>query len=1148
MTSKNLISPTEYLISPTEYLISPINDKIEINSYYNIKSEYNNHLKTLFEKNKGLSNLAEINKPYETKILQNTNHSTFTINTPLNFREESNSTHNLLILESYDKENKVLRKTIFIKKNLDYKKIKKDINKEIQKTNIVNNLKDLMDKIKHINKFKINELIINKNGDLISKEKIIIKLDNLKRKFQILKETYNNLFSRKNKIQKKIQKYHLDYQTNLNIINQKELYKQVQYSKMYFNLFDDDGLDKGLFKKYVIIQKELDTLYGLNSFLEKGRIVNILTGPNKKIIGIIQEVISEDECSVTPIFTDEPRNVNIETDDDIKDFPKIIKNNKFIGIRQQKNILNNNYFPVAINNVDTSVKLEIFFEGQIYNGVNTNNFSNSLVTGRSNVSEIVNIKSIKDTEFYNKNGSIFIIHKDSSPYKPGLYNREKLVSDDHLSNKFKNLELQIDWRKKIDNNFVNSKLEIIGRTILPIVIDNNAFPSVVHYLNYEKFHNRRDFAGRKKKQCDKQAEKFKINFDNPMKYLSGENLQRESKNFREPDDWETTKKKLLKKALFAKFIQNDKLKQILLDTMDSVLITFKDRLDSNDFVTLDSLMEVRYLLQNNIDPHFYEYQTDIDNLLNIKKRIGEYIKTRIKALENIDKKTKRFNRILSRHDEMDGRMDEDRRTRIREADKMRARESSRTSDRMRAREASRRSDSMDSRTYDRESSKMDTRMDNRDTDKLKTAQKDLRRIKERIKEHERIHSNTDGSAKMYLEEELEGIRSKTKELNQELKDANALVLRLESIYLLYRYFGKNRVNEMSESDKNDAQIQLLKNLEEGKKLSHNKTEDMENRLRNYGYEMKEMPPNGDCMYYSIIHGMKLKNIQPMDFEQDFHYSEVQVLKNVSLQRGDEKILPVYSKATVQARDEIATKMEINLKNERKASEFEVILVTMTEGVDEYIKKIKKQGTWGGIYELRVASALYNVNFIIYSSNGYRINIVAEESRKLFSEGKTYNDDLHDIPTIVLGYMDGIHYVLGTNRREREMSGGIGFNKLEIYAKDIKAIDGNLYTVSALKTDNNYEILGIINKTTKKIKYSLGNDEQSIKIMNDLGTKMKKYLKILIKINNLDGLEKYIFWQNKLNNNIYNDEIELIGKVITKEDELTGDSYIKFKFD
>ena len=63
------------------------------------------------------------------EILQNTNHSTFIINTPLNFREESNRTHNLLILESYDKENIVLRKTISIKKNLDYKKINRLIKK-----------------------------------------------------------------------------------------------------------------------------------------------------------------------------------------------------------------------------------------------------------------------------------------------------------------------------------------------------------------------------------------------------------------------------------------------------------------------------------------------------------------------------------------------------------------------------------------------------------------------------------------------------------------------------------------------------------------------------------------------------------------------------------------------------------------------------------------------------------------------------------------------------------------------------------------------------------------------------------------------------------------------------------------------------------
>lgn len=1063
------------MTSHIQYLVSPINETEEINNFYYIKSQYNNHLKNIYQ-NKGKKTLQQSIKPLDTRISNVSNnvsedsYPTFRINTPLVFKEDSNDTHNMLIIESYDDKKIVLRKTIFIKKNLDPIEIKKNINSQIQRSNIINDLKDLMDKIKILNKFKSGERILNSNGDIIPKEKIIEQSDELEKNFESLKQVYNDLFKRRNEIEDKFKIYKSNFDRKLCTINQKEIHKLVEYSKMYINLFDDsDTLDTALFKQYIVIQKELDSLYGINSLLEKGRIVNIMTSDDTNILGIIQEMKSESICMVSPIFTDNIMDVNIEVDD-IKDYPKVISNFNIIGLRQQSSIINNNYFPHIVNDVDTKVKMEVFFKGNSYHG-NTDYFAEQTETNIELVNrKVLNIDNLQESPLYDINGSVFIIGKDSKPYPPGMFSLEKLVSDDHLSKKYLSLSLHNDWRIKLDNNFVNNNLELVGRVISPIVIDNNMFPSVNHYLNYEKFRNRRKLSGRKRRQFERHANKFRIDPNNPTKYLSNNDLEREGRMYSNPVDWSKTKELLVKKAIYAKFAQNSDLKQILLDTGNSILITK----NNTSYLTLDKLMEIRHLLQNDTQPDFYDSQPDIDALEEKNQIIKKYIKKKLDNLRKIDKKTKRFNSILNKNSVTIGLK----------------------------------------------------RTDNSSKKLKEDAKLDYSEPKSKSKDYSKIYGN-----------------------------------------VLNKYFGRHVVSKMSTMQKEDAQRRLIDFFVNGTSLvSSTKFESIAGILKGKGYNIEEVPPDGDCMYYSIIHGMKYKNVIPMDFRgDDFKYSDKQSVKNVSIEEVSRR--PVYRAAVLECRSEIADKMSINFSRPDKNEELKLIEFEIQDlGIKKYIAGVKNSalsgGQWGGFWELTAASALYNINFVIHSDSinkgkqGYTIKINAAQSKTIFPHGKSYNSTISEVPTIVLGYMEGLHYVLG-REDELEMAGGsnleinnntVDLNEIRVYLKDIKSFNENIYTISAIKIDNNLEILGIINRDTNKIQYSIGENHIDKKIMNDLGTKMKKYLEIMIKNNSLDSLEKIIYWQDKLSNNLYNEDMEKIGKIVNKEDNFTGDSYIELKFD
>merc|ERR1711968_327196 len=103
----------------------------------------------------------------------------------------------------------------------------------------------------------------------------------------------------------------------------------------------------------------------------------------------------------------------------------------------EKNFSNN-----LVNDAAEKVKVELYFKGNTYNG-STNYLpkrEDIISQPVSEVHEKINIIDLKDTEFYNRSGSIFIIHINAHSYNPGNYLKELLTSDDQISGKFNMLQ------------------------------------------------------------------------------------------------------------------------------------------------------------------------------------------------------------------------------------------------------------------------------------------------------------------------------------------------------------------------------------------------------------------------------------------------------------------------------------------------------------------------------------------------------------------------------------------------------------------------------------------------------------------------------------------------------------------------------------
>ena len=195
----------------------------------------------------------------------------------------------------------------------------------------------------------------------------------------------------------------------------------------------------------------------------------------------------------------------------------------------------------------------------------------------------------------------------------------------------------------------------------------------------------------------------------------------------------------------------------------------------------------------------------------------------------------------------------------------------------------------------------------------------------------------------------------------------------------------------------------------------------------------DVPPDGDCLFHSLIDQLNYKNLIPMKPGEDKVYNKETQLKDLSITVNGYVINEItYVKAGMSARSDIAGKilanmMEIYLTSEghstsvKQAVELELretepkyysfepkddnenflkyIDLLKNSCVADNLEKGVKTGIWGGQIEIWAAAALYNINIRVFTLdvNGNLDNsdgelYTAEVAREKFPQGKVYNED------------------------------------------------------------------------------------------------------------------------------------------------------------
>ena len=287
--------------------------------------------------------------------------------------------------------------------------------------------------------------------------------------------------------------------------------------------------------------------------------------------------------------------------------------------------------------------------------------------------------------------------------------------------------------------------------------------------------------------------------------------------------------------------------------------------------------------------------------------------------------------------------------------------------------------------------------------------------------------------------------------NKQLQTSVGLALERRATYsgtseLASQQYQQGIVNLLTSTNKQGVH-QLLENPELHSKVSDLEIETLDNYLQGEGLLTYNVPSNGDCLFYSIVDSLWYKELVPMDFTQDSHYSPEKIKKEVSISSTPQS---VYGKAALQARKELSDKILAN-RDEAYISEQGDTVTTLEQAVvmelqnlvtpeqfsqlaepfTTYTEMVKtsgsgydlsegeQRGIWGSEIELQAAAALYNVDIRLFvmDQNGRLQSpegtyYLASDARKRFPHGKSYAAETQEIISLAwIQYsQSSAHYV------------------------------------------------------------------------------------------------------------------------------------------
>ena len=286
----------------------------------------------------------------------------------------------------------------------------------------------------------------------------------------------------------------------------------------------------------------------------------------------------------------------------------------------------------------------------------------------------------------------------------------------------------------------------------------------------------------------------------------------------------------------------------------------------------------------------------------------------------------------------------------------------------------------------------------------------------------------------------------------------------------------------------DIAVAKKESIESGKKL-HEEIENLHQFIEQSNKNIFNVPPDGDCGYYSIVEIMAINNISPLNFKEteELQYSRERERKKVSIVEEDQYSSVLYN-AMLELRRDVSLKFKSNIKyDEVQTDSLESIksIIAADKGSDIYTKDIHdayirsiersansdlNPGSWISDIELGIISALFNINIKVYYSNKTVRTYEALKYSELYPNPPTMN--LGATPqTIEIGYYSNFHYV-GVINREIEQS---KLEALKYYVVTLEIGDSEMYEVAFdlnIIGEGETEVipLGIYNQQTHKIKY------------------------------------------------------------------------------
>jgi len=666
-----------------------------------------------------------------------------------------------------------------------------------------------------------------------------------------------------------------------------------------------------------------------------------------------------------------------------------------------------------------------------------------------------------------------------------------------------------DWRKKLSNFFVYRSQK---GTILPIIIDNRQFTSIEHYFHFNKFiDSNLDISQEEKVRYNEYANRFtSSNVPNSYVKVTGHSIKtRGGKNsgYKHRKNWNTIQAN--------GFMYKD---NILIKAMLAKALQFEEYKNIL-LATEDSL--IIHPKGGNVRSGRYEYATM--HMYVRKILMSEHLVVDNYEEQSISDDIEKSIEIKSKLSNLE----------IENQKTAEIRKSSTPS-----LESPPKNENFSPVSQARELQAKKAK----DLELKKALEaEELRKAKEEF-ERSRLEAKSVLDKKINAEIEIATQILNTKNISVEGKTKNNILLEAG----LIRYLEDTKYFE-----EYDVLNQMLASDEHG-----------------IGGSLLPIPPDGDCLFYSIVEGLKKHDIFPMNFkdEEDNQYSKNNT--ELLLVAGDLNTKGnIHRDAALELRNDIAKKLETNLKidsgedfdNTDQSAMFASI-ISEYDSIEDYIQSIKLSarppslGLWGGENEIIAAAALLNINITVLDSNGTTKVYSAIKSREILPKAPNFNTG-SDVAEIKLGYLNnGKHYILISNSVKiiEDMSSKQKIIGYKYFKADI-GTDKKMEILGAMvvNNDGSISLIGIYDKNTGRIITKPEGDMKEA-VFNNVIDKLNDTLEDIAGVES--ELTDIIYLKDLENNEVYwkndNGEEIQIGKFIGEEKDVDGDlitdKSIKFK--